>query len=273
MSLEQAKLLLTVMAVGLCLLWAMHGWHRAIHVAGWTAPVVQSAASHRVEPARGHGRWGLLVRPLSGALNWVHGHVVANWGWAIVLLTVMVNLLLLPFRVMGARTSVKMQRIQPEIAQIKERYRGIGMGDPRQEEMKREIAAMQKTEGVRMYGGCLSALISWPLLYGFYRMISSVPALHHAPWLLVPDLSAGDPTHLLPVIFLLSVGLSQWLTVSPGMDRRQQRLMAVTMPLIVGFATWHCAAALALYWCCGNLLNVAQQVVMSRAIGHMGVVG
>jgi YidC/Oxa1 family membrane protein insertase len=213
----------------------------------------------------GFGICGIVARPLSNLLSWIHGHVVANWGWAIVLLTFAINLALLPTRLMAMRSAKAMQRIQPEINAIKLRYKDCQLSDPRRQEMQREMMTLQKSEGISMFGGCLPSLISWPLLYSFYRMLSSLTQLHQAHWLWITNLATADPYHVLPGVVLVSMVAMQWMTPSPGMDRQQQRAIAFVMPIVFGFLSWKCVASVALYWACSNFFGTAVQLAMNRA--------
>ncbi len=210
------------------------------------------------------GWWSVISKPLFLLLHWLHDHVVANWGWAILILTLMLNVIMLPTRVMMMRSSLKMQRIQPQMDQIKARYAKYKATDPKRQEMNKEVFELQKREGVNMFGGCLPMLLQWPLLFGFYRMLSNVIELRQAHWLWLPDLSSPDPYHILPIFFIISMFAVQWLTPSPGVDPQQQRMMALTMPAVFGFMTWNIGSGLALYWACSNVLGIVQQGVMNR---------
>ncbi len=210
------------------------------------------------------GWWAVISKPLFLLLHWLHQHVVANWGWAILILTLLLNVLMLPTRVMMMRSSLKMQRIQPQMDAIKQRYAKYKATDPKRQEMNKEVFDLQKREGVNMFGGCLPMLLQWPLLFGFYRMLSNVIELRQAHWLWLPDLSAPDPYHILPIFFIISMFLVQYLTPSPGVDPQQQRMMAFTMPAVFGFMTWNIGSGLALYWACSNILGIVQQTVMNQ---------
>ena len=210
------------------------------------------------------GWWSVISKPLFLILHWLHDHIVANWGWAILILTLMLNILMLPTRVMMMRSSLKMQRIQPQMDQIKARYAKYKATDPKRQEMNKEVFELQKKEGVNMFGGCLPMLLQWPLLFGFYRMLSNVIELRQAHWLWLPDLSSPDPYHILPIFFIISMFAVQWLTPSPGVDPQQQRMMALTMPAVFGFMTWNIGSGLALYWACSNVLGIVQQYVMNQ---------
>ncbi len=217
-----------------------------------------------IEPIVSFGWMKLISEPLFLVLQWMHEHIVANWGWSILLLTLVINLAMLPTRITMMKSALKMQRIQPQMEAIKERYKKYKMNDPRRQDMNQEIFALQKKEGANMFGGCLPMLIQWPLLYGFYNMLSNVFELRQAHWLWLPDLASPDPLHILPIFFIVSMFLVQYLTPSPGVDPAQQRMMAFTMPAVFGFMTWSVASGLALYWACGNIVNIVQQTVMNR---------
>jgi YidC/Oxa1 family membrane protein insertase len=232
------------------------------HAIAWHWP----ASAGSAEGSGGFGWIGFVSTPMFLLLKWVHGHVVANWGWAIVVMTTILNVVLLPVRWMSLRSAKKLQRIQPQMAEIRERYKGVALADPRQHEMQVELRHLQQREGVNLFGGCLPMLLTWPLLFGFYRMLSRVAELHHAVWLWVPDLSAPDPHHVLPMLFVVSMVLSQLVTPSPGMAKGQRWMMAITLPLVLGFTTWHAAAGLALYWACGNVMGIAIQGLLNLRI-------
>jgi len=210
------------------------------------------------------GLAGIIAKPLFLALRWIHEHIVSNWGWAILVLTLIINLAMLPTRIQMMKSALKMQRIQPEMNAIKEKYKKYKATDPRRADMNKEMFDLQKREGVNMFGGCLPMLVQWPLLFAFYRMLLNTIELRQAPWLWLHNLAAPDPLHILPVFFIVTMFLVQYLTPSPGMDPAQQKMMAFTMPVFFGFMTWNLSSGLALYWAFGNVINVIQQAVMNR---------
>ncbi len=211
-----------------------------------------------------YGYMTIISKPLFLTLRWIHEHIVSNWGWAILVLTLVINLAMLPTRIQMMKSALKMQRIQPEMNAIKEKYKKYKATDPRKADMNKEMFDLQKREGVNMFGGCLPMLVQWPLLYGFYRMLLHTIELRQAPWLWLHNLAAPDPLHILPVFFIVTMFLVQYLTPSPGMDPAQQKMMAFTMPVFFGFMTWNLSSGLALYWAFGNVINVIQQTVMNR---------
>jgi YidC/Oxa1 family membrane protein insertase len=226
---------------------------------------VHAVTGPSLEKVVSFGWWGIVAKPLFIILRFLYDHVVANWGWSILLLTIILNVAMLPTRFQMMKSSLKMQRIQPQMDVIKAKYAKFKATDPRKQEMQREIMDLQKREGVNMFGGCLPMLIQWPLLFGFYRMLGNVIELRQAHWLWLPDLSAPDPWHILPIFVVVSMFLTQFLTPSPGMDPAQQKMMAFTMPAVFGFMMWNYGSGLSLYWACSNFIGVAQQLVVNRS--------
>jgi YidC/Oxa1 family membrane protein insertase len=163
------------------------------------------------------------------------------------------------------RSSLKMMRIQPKVDAIKKRYVHLKMNDPKRQDMNTEMMALYKEEGVNMYGGCLPMLLQMPLFFAYYRMLANAVELRQAHWLWLPDLSQPDPTHILPIIIIVTMFLTQYITPSPGMDPAQRRMMAVMMPVFMGFVLWHYASGLALYWCTSNILYLAMQIGINQS--------
>ena len=221
-----------------------------------------------LEPLLEFGFFGYIGKYLFLALQFIHAHITLSWpgawGWAIVILTVAINLLILPLRVKTMQSGLKMQRIQPQMDAIKEKYKKYKVTDPKRNEMNSEIVKLQKDNGVNMFGGCIPTLIQMPLLFAFFGMLPKVVELRHAHWFWLPDLTAADPYHILPIVMVVSQFLVQFYTPSPGVDPQQQKMMAFMMPAFSGYMTWNYASGLALYWSVGNLIGIAQQAVMNR---------
>jgi YidC/Oxa1 family membrane protein insertase len=211
------------------------------------------------------GWWGIIAKPLFLWLRWTYKHIVANWGWAIVVQTLMINIVLLPLRIMQTKSGLKMQRIQPQIKSIQEKYKKYSLRDPRKAAMNEEISAVYKTEGVNPAGGCLPLLIQFPFLIAYYRMLGTALDLRHAHWLWIHDLSAAEPfPFILPVMMVISSLIVQRMTPQAGMDPSQQKMMNIMMPLMMGFLFFRFAAGLNLYYAEVNLIGIAQQAVMNR---------
>ena len=209
------------------------------------------------------GFWGVIARPLFIWLRWIEG-IVRNWGWAICLQTLIINLALMPLRISSMKSALKMQKIQPQMNSIKEKYKKYGMRDPRRQEMNTEIGELMKQEGVSPVGGCLPLAIQMPFLIAYYSMLGSALDLRHASWLWIHDLSSPDPWHILPIGIFITMLITQRMTPQAGMDPSQQKMMNVMMPVMMGFLSWNFASGLCLYWSEGNLIAIAQQAVMNR---------
>jgi YidC/Oxa1 family membrane protein insertase len=210
------------------------------------------------------GWLGLIARPLFLWLKWTYNHIVPNWGWAIVIQTLIINLALLPLRISQMKSMLKMQRVAPHIKSIQEKYKKYGMRDPRKQAMNEEIAAIYKKEGVNPAGGCLPLVIQMPFLFAYYRMLGVALDLRLAHWAWVPDLSSPDPYHVLPIAVIITMLFMQRMTPQAGMDPAQQKMMNLFMPVMLGFISWNLAAGLCLYWSVGNLIGIVQQTIMNR---------
>ncbi|MGC1977862.1 MAG: membrane protein insertase YidC [Candidatus Sulfotelmatobacter sp.] len=214
-----------------------------------------------------YGWWGILARPLFLWLKWTYNHMVHNWGWAIVIQTLIITVALLPLRITQMKSMLKMQRIQPQIKNIQEKYKKYSLRDPRKAAMNEEISALYKKEGVNPAGGCLPLIIQFPFLIAYYRMLGVALELRHAHWLWITDLSASD--WVLPLLMVVSMIVMQRMTPQAGMDPAQQKMMTNMMPLFMGFIFFKLAAGLNLYYTESNLIMIAQQAVMNRtALGR-----
>ena len=251
---------------------------KAVDVIG----AVHSVTGDTLKPLLDFGYFGFIGKYLFLALRWIHTAIAPDpngpialtfrdrsWGWAIILLTIIINLVLLPLRITGMRSMLKMQRIQPEVDKIKAKYKNPKPTDPKAAEMNAEVMQYQKDQGVSMFGGCIPTLIQLPLLFAFFSMLTKVVELRQAHFFWLPDLSAADPIYVLPILMVISSFLVQFYTPSPGVDPAQQKMMAFMMPLFSGYMTYRYASGLALYWCVGNLIMIAQQAIMNQtALGR-----
>ena len=214
------------------------------------------------------GSLGVIARPLFSwrfiGLRWIYGFV-HNWGWAIVLQTILISVVLLPLRIFQMKSALKMQKAAPQIKAIQEKYKKYSMRDPRKADMNKEIADLYKTEGVNPISGCIPLLVQLPFLWAYYRMLGTAIDLRQAHWLWIHDLSGAEPfPFLLPIIMVVSMFLMQKMTPQAGMDPAQQRMMTVMMPLMMGFIFFRLAAGLNLYYAESNLIMIVQQAIMNR---------
>jgi len=214
------------------------------------------------------GSLGLIARPLFAwpviGLRWIHEHIIHNWGWAIVLQTFMITIALLPLRIFQMKSALKMQRVQPQMKAIQEKYKKYSMSDPRKQDMQKEIGELYKREGVNPIGGCLPLLVQLPFLWAYYKMLGAAIDLRQAHWIWIHDLSARDPIFLLPAIMVISMFLIQRITPQAGMDPTQQKMMNIMMPAMMGFIFFNLPAGLNLYYAESNLISIAQQWIMNK---------
>ena len=221
-----------------------------------------------LEPLIQFGWFTIIAKPLYLALRYLHdkmGPGIYNWGWAIIIVTVIFNLLMLPTRFMMMKSSLKMMRIQPKVEAIKQRYKNLKATDPKKAEMNAEMMALYKTEGVNMYGSCLPMLVQMPLFFAYYRVLLNAVELRQAGWFWLTDLSTPDPRYILPILIIVTMFITQFITPSPGMDPAQRKMMAIMMPAIFGFTMLHFASGLALYWGTGNVINLAMQLGINQS--------
>jgi YidC/Oxa1 family membrane protein insertase len=233
---------------------------------------VHTADGHNLESVLDFGFFGRIAKYLFLGLHFVHSLLPQDpsnlrnysWGWAIILFTILINLILLPLRIKGMKSMLAMQRIQPGIDAIKAKFKNPKATDPAMAEMNAEIMAYQKQHGVSMFGGCIPSLIQLPLLFAFFQMMNRVVELRHSHFFWLHDLSSADPYHIVPITMVITSFLVQFYTPSPGVDPQQQRMMAFMMPAMSGWMTWNYASGLGVYWVVGNLIMIAQQTVMNN---------
>ena len=216
---------------------------------------VASGLGHTVN----YGIFTVFSKPLFWLLSNIH-KVVGNWGWAIVLLTVLIKLLFFKLTEAQYRSMARMRKLQPRIEQLKERY-----GDDRQR-MSQAMMEMYKTEKVNPLGGCLPILIQIPIFIALYWVLLESVELRQAPFILwIDNLTARDPYFVLPVLNAVFMMLTQRLTPTAGMDPLQRKIMQF-MP--VGFSIMFAffPAGLVLYWATNAGLSLAQQWYITRKI-------
>ncbi len=211
------------------------------------------------------GWFEFISDPLFHALKWLHTYI-PNWGWAIVVLTLIINMLLFPLKYTGYKTSLKMQRVAPEIKQIQEKYKKYSMRDPRKAEMNKEVMAVYSREGVNPVGGCIPQLLQMPIWFGLYRALQGTIEMRHAPWFWwIKDLSAKDPYYILPVLMGFSMYLASKMTPMTATDPQQQAMMKF-MPLMMSamFVVIPYPSGLAVYILTSGMVGVAQQWWLNR---------
>jgi len=205
-----------------------------------------------------YGWLDLIASPLFWVLDWLH-KMIGNWGWAIIVLTLLIKLVFYPLSVASYRSMAKMRKVQPRLQAIKERY-----GDDKQK-LHQAMMEIYKTEKINPLGGCLPILIQIPVFIALYWVLLESVELRQAPWALwIRDLSAPDPFFVLPLLMGVSMLVQQWLNPQP-LDDMQKKIM-YALPVVFTFMFLWFPAGLVLYWVVQNVLSIAQQWQINRAI-------
>lgn len=223
---------------------------------------------HHLERVVPVGDWiGPLVIALMSLLQWIHGHV-GNYGWSIVVLTVLINLAMGPLRHYSIRNGLRMAKLAPEMKVIQDRYKKLTALDPRRQEMQKEIAELYARHGMsmgtQMTVGCLPLLLTMPFLIALYTVLQVSVELRGAPFLWIPDLSHKDPLFVMPLLMGASMFVMQKLTPTT-MDPAQQRIMMI-MPLMFMVMFFAAPAGLNIYWFVSNLCSIVQQGITLRTL-------
>jgi YidC/Oxa1 family membrane protein insertase len=213
-----------------------------------------------------YGIFAVIVVPLQRTLNWINGFV-GNYGWSIVLLTVIINAMMFPLRHKSVVSMRKMQEIQPEAKAIQERYAKLKTTDPAKQKMNQELMALYRERGVNPASGCLPMLLTMPVLFAFYSLLTVSIELRGAPFIgWIHDLSRPDPWYVIPVLMGATQIWQQWITPTAGVDPAQQKMMMM-MPLVfIIFSLWF-PAGVALYWFVSNAWAIGQMYLTNYLIG------
>jgi YidC/Oxa1 family membrane protein insertase len=206
-----------------------------------------------------YGIFTVFSKPLFWLMEKIHG-VVGNWGWAIVILTILIKAAFFKLTEAQYRSTARMRKLQPRIEQLKERY-----GDDRQR-MSQAMMEMYKKEKVNPLGGCLPILVQIPIFIALYCVLLESVELRQAPFILwIDNLSVRDPYFVLPLLNAAFMFATQRLTPMVGMDPLQQKMMTA-MPIVFSIMFAFFPAGLVLYWATNAGLSLAQQYYITRKI-------
>jgi YidC/Oxa1 family membrane protein insertase len=211
-----------------------------------------------------YGWFSIVAKPLFLGLRYLHDRWTHNYGWAIVILTIIINLAMFPLKLKSIRSAQEMQRISPIVKGIQEKYKGYKFNDPRKQRMNQEIMKLYQEHHINPLGGCLPMVLQLPFLYGFYRVLDLSIELRHAPWFAwIKDLSAPDHLYILPTLMIITTFIMQKMTPMASADPAQQRMMMI-MPIVFGIMFYNFASGLVLYWLTGTVVGIAQQAFINR---------
>jgi YidC/Oxa1 family membrane protein insertase len=222
----------------------------------------EQAAMKKVAPGLelvvDYGWLTMVAAPIFWALQAIHG-VVGNWGWAIVVLTVLIKAAFFPLSAASYKSMAKMRVLTPRLMQLKERF-----GDDKAR-LNQEMMKLYQTEKVNPLGGCLPILVQIPVFIALYWVLLGAVEMRDAPWILwIQDLASPDPYYILPVIMILSMIIQMRLNPTPP-DPIQAKVM-MAMPFVFGVMFLWFPAGLVLYWVVNNILSIAQQWQINRMI-------
>lgn len=227
----------------------------------WVGPQDQKALA-AIDPTLDlvvdYGWLTFIAKPMFKLMSWLYSWI-GNWGWTIVVLTVIIKLLLYPLSAASYRSMAKMKTVAPRMQALREQY-----GDDRQK-LNAAMMEMYRTEKINPLGGCLPILLQIPVFLTLYRVLLASVEMRGAPWMgWITDLSVSDPYFILPIIMIATMFLQMKLNPTPP-DPMQARIMMI-MPLVFGVMMLWFPAGLVLYWVVNNILSIVQQWWITRSL-------
>lgn len=211
------------------------------------------------ELLKDYGYLTILAKPIFWLLDNIHSYV-GNWGWSIILLTILIKLVFFPLSAASYKSMARMKEVQPRLVAMKEQYKG----EP--QKLNQAMMEMYRKEKINPLGGCLPVVIQIPVFISLYWVLLSSVEMRGAPWVLwIHDLSVPDPYYILPVIMAASMFVQTKLNPTPP-DPVQAKIM-MYMPIVFSVMFFFFPAGLVLYWVVNNLLSIAQQWQINQMFG------
>jgi YidC/Oxa1 family membrane protein insertase len=241
---------------------------QALALRVYVGPKDYDVLKHMNPPLHGLVNFGwmeFIADPIFHMLKWLHNYI-PNWGWAIVVLTLVINMALFPLRISSYKTTMKMQRVGPEIKAIQERYKKYKLNDPRKAEMNKEVMAVYSREGINPAGGCFQMFLQMPIWFGLNNALRFAIEMRHARWFgWITDLSARDPYYVLPIFMGLSMYLVSKMTPMTSTDPQQQMMMKIMPVTMAGiFMISPISSGLAVYILTSSIVGIGQQWYLNR---------
>ena len=206
-----------------------------------------------------YGIFTVIAAPLFWLLKWLHG-LIGNWGWAIVVMTIMIKAAFYPLNAAAARSMGKMKLVAPKMKALQEQY----ANDKQQLQIK--MMELYKQEKINPLGGCLPIVVQIPVFIALYWVLLSAVELRHAPWIgWIQDLSAPDPFYILPVVYAVTAWLQVKLSPTPITDPVQAKIFQI-MPIAFSVLFIFFPSGLVLYWLVNNVLQIGQQWQVNRML-------
>lgn len=208
------------------------------------------------------GFFGVIARFLLEALVWINS-ATKNYGWAIIVLTIIIKVVLYPLQHKSIVSMKKMSKVQPKMEAIKNKYKKSKTDPEQRQKMNTEMMKLYQVEGINPMSGCLPILLQLPILWGFYGLLSRAIELRGAPFMLwIQDLSEKDPYYITPILMTATMFIQTWITPTTG-DPAQRRIFLI-MPIVFGWIFKEFPSGLVLYWLVQNILTIVQQWIMNK---------
>jgi YidC/Oxa1 family membrane protein insertase len=209
-----------------------------------------------------YGMFGVIARFLLTLLVWINQYT-HNYGFAIIVLTIIIKVVLYPLQHKSIVSMKKMQKVQPKMEAIKNKYKKAKTDPDQRQKMNMEMMKLYQVEGINPMSGCLPIVLQLPILWGFYNLLSRAIELRGAPFILwITDLSEKDPYYITPILMTITMFLQTWLTPTTG-DPMQRRIFLI-MPVFFGYFFKEMPSGLVLYWLVQNILTIIQQLIMNK---------
>jgi len=235
-----------------------------LHLGGYIGPKeyntlnsINSELSDTIE----FGFFTFLSKPFYKVILWIE-NIVGNWGWAIILFTLLVKLILFPLSYKGMMSMQKLKDLAPKMKELKEKYKG----DPAK--MNAQMMQMYKKHGANPMGGCLPMLLQIPVFFALYRVLLNADELQGAVWISgwIENLAAADPYYILPVLMGASMWFQQKITPNNFTDPLQEKIFQWFPVIMAGmFIIMPFPSGLVLYWVVNNIFTIGQQYVINNA--------
>lgn len=218
---------------------------------------VLKSVDSRLERVIEYGWFTFIAKPMFAFLSWLFAYL-GNWGWAIVVMTLIVRLILFPLTYKSMISMNKLKDLAPKMTELREKYKG----DP--QKLNLHMMELYKKHGANPFAGCLPILLQIPIFFAIYRVLLNAVELKAAPWALwIEDLSVLDPYYVLPILMGASMFVQQLITPMTIQDPTQAKIMKFLPVVFTFFFLWF-PAGLTLYWCVNNLCSLVQQLVINK---------
>ncbi len=217
---------------------------------------------HSAKKLINFGFFGVITEALLVSIKFIHKSV-PNWGFSIIILTLVIKILFFPLTYSGTRSMARMQELQPKIKALRAKYKKAKQDISQRRQMNEEMMKLYKEHGINPAGGCLPMLIQIPVFWGFFRLLVVAVELRQSPFIFwIKDLTVHDPYYVTPVLMGVTQFISQKMTPTTA-DPAQAKMMLI-MPAVMTFFFMNFQAGLVLYWLTNNVLQIGQQYLMNR---------